>query len=158
MWNAVSHILSYDVWFYASHVALHTRALYWMHKKHHEKKFPTWRDTYHESGLEGVVQSLGYFVPVVFLGWVWISALVAAVFLNVRGMLQHDERGAKFVGHHHLDHHEHFNGNYGQPWLDWMFGTAISPQILASSRRQFAPPPLLQASSEQETRCSESVE
>ena len=31
-----AHIVSYDVWFYVSHLALHRPSLYWIHKRHHE--------------------------------------------------------------------------------------------------------------------------
>ena len=126
-----AHVLSYDVWFYMSHIALHTPSLFWIHKRHHENQFPTWVDTYHESGLEGMIQSVGFVVPWLVENPDMWASIAAFAFLNVRGMLQHDKRGVWVVGDHHLQHHEKLKGNYGQPWLDRLFGTSIQ-----SNRRQ----------------------
>ena len=124
-----AHIVSYDVWFYVSHLALHRPSLYWIHKRHHENRFPTWRDTYHESGWEGVFQSLGFLVPWVFSEFDWKASLAAGLLLNVRGLMHHDPRMSWLVGSHHLKHHEFFDGNYGQPWLDALFGTALPAHL-----------------------------
>jgi sterol desaturase/sphingolipid hydroxylase (fatty acid hydroxylase superfamily) len=105
-----------------------------------------------------MLQSLGFLVPLAWFNADWKACVAAAVFLNVRGMLQHDERGAALVGRHHLDHHQFFTGNYGQPWLDWLGGTALSPRALAETGSPLSGPHRPQASTEQETRCSESDE
>lgn len=158
LWGS-GHVVCYDVWFFVSHICLHHPRLYWIHKRHHENRFPTWKDTYHESGLESMLQSLGFFVP-----WIWTvdwkAALLAAAFLNIRGMMQHDTRTAWIVGRHHLDHHEWLDGNYGQKWLDDLFGTTLNR--LRRPRLHLPPrlptPECLEDSTAQETHCTESTD
>jgi len=55
------HIVGYDIWFYLSHLALHTRALWWIHRVHHERVDPVWTDTYHGHWLESAFQGWGIF-------------------------------------------------------------------------------------------------
>jgi len=38
-------------------------------------------------------------------------------------MLEHDDRFIALVGDHHLKHHLLFRCNYGEYWLDYIFGT-----------------------------------
>ena len=120
------HIVGYDIWFYLSHLALHTRALWWIHRVHHEKADPVWTDTYHGHWLESALQGWGFFLPWVFPWPVspW-TATAALVFVNVRGMLHHDRRAASLVGDYHLVHHRRPSVNFGQPWLDWLGWTAV---------------------------------
>ena len=120
------HVIGYDVWFYLSHLALHTRALWWIHRRHHERREPVWVDTYHGHWLESVMQGGGFFVPLAL--WrlselSWTAAAAALLFVNVRAMLHHDSRGSWLVGDYHLVHHRRPNVNFGQPWLDWLGGT-----------------------------------
>ena len=57
----IAHIVGYDLWFYASHLLLHTPSFYAaIHRIHHEKAAPTWIDTYHGHWFEGPFQSLGF--------------------------------------------------------------------------------------------------
>lgn len=128
-----AHIVSYDLWFYVSHIALHTPSLYWIHKRHHENRFPTWGDTYHESGWESMIQSLGFLTPWIFAECDLTASLAAALVLNARGMMQHDSRMSWLVGSHHLRHHETSTGNFGQSWLDALFGTTLPPNVTRSS-------------------------
>lgn len=60
MFHILLSIVSYDVWFYVSHVLLHDRRLYKYHSEHHEKRVPTAMDTYHGHALEGPFQGRGY--------------------------------------------------------------------------------------------------
>lgn len=118
------HVIGYDVWFYLSHRALHTRWLWVSHRIHHERADPVWTDTYHGHWFETVLQSWGFFLPWCFSGPVSWGAVVAALaFVNVRAMLHHDRRGTWLVGDYHLVHHQRPNVNFGQPWLDWLGGT-----------------------------------
>jgi sterol desaturase/sphingolipid hydroxylase (fatty acid hydroxylase superfamily) len=122
----MGHVIGYDIWFYVSHVALHSRYLWWIHRTHHEKREPKWIDTYHGHWLESPFQGVGFLLP-----WIgptpnlWIAA-AALVFINVRAMLHHDRRGTWLVGDYHLIHHRRPGVNYGQPWLDWLGGTAAT--------------------------------
>lgn len=122
------HVIGYDIWFYLSHMALHTRLMWWIHRRHHEKRDPVWTDTYHGHWLESVIQSVGFLLPWAVIADVrWIPAVLALVAINVRAMLHHDSRGTWLVGDYHLIHHRQPNVNFGQPWLDWLGGTGVPP-------------------------------
>jgi sterol desaturase/sphingolipid hydroxylase (fatty acid hydroxylase superfamily) len=121
----VLHILSYDIWFYVTHLLLHTRPLYWIHKKHHEKPFPQFTDTYHDHILESPIQASGFLLPLLICAFDPYQTIPAILLINARGMLMHDPRGSFIMGDHHLLHHRLSHGNYGQYWLDYMFNTLI---------------------------------
>jgi lathosterol oxidase len=119
------HILSYDIWFYVSHLLLHTKYLYWIHKIHHEKKYPTFLDTYHDHWIESPIQGFGFVIPMMFMETDLLQSGLALVVINARGILQHDKRGSWLVGNHHLLHHEYGHGNYGTYWIDYCCGTLL---------------------------------
>jgi sterol desaturase/sphingolipid hydroxylase (fatty acid hydroxylase superfamily) len=116
-------ILCYDVWFYISHVVLHSKNFWLIHKEHHTKTEPRFLDTYVGHWLETVFQSVGYFFPILFTNYTWTDAIVALCFLNVRGMMRHDDRCVPLIGNHHLLHHKHPNYNFGEYWMDTLCGT-----------------------------------
>ena len=116
-------ILSYDLWFYISHILLHKASLYKYHKEHHLKIVPTYLDTYVGHPLEGPFQSLGTFVPFFFFTYSLWDICFILFFLNMRGMMRHDERFVYLIGNHHLLHHKYPNYNFGEYWLDSLFGT-----------------------------------
>lgn len=124
------HLFGYDLWFYASHRLLHLPALYWIHKEHHGAVYPTVADTYRGHWLETPLQSLGFGLPwLLGLGGGMGAAAAAAAIAQARGLARHDARTAWLIGNHHLLHHELFNVNYGEYWLDWLLGTAdAAPQ------------------------------
>lgn len=117
------HILSYDLWFYMTHLMLHTELLYWIHKRHHEKADPMFLDTYHDHILETPIQASGFFIPFMFLEIDPIQSTCALVLINARGMLMHDPRGTFITGDHHLIHHKLSNCNFGQYWIDYLMNT-----------------------------------
>lgn len=120
-------ILGYDIWFYLSHILLHSKLFYPIHSLHHSKEEPIWLDTYLGHWFEGPFQSIGMFVPYLFYTYTWEQTMVYLIFLNIRGMMRHDKRTAWLVdGGHHLMHHTQPNCNYGEKWLDWLFETSIS--------------------------------
>jgi len=127
------HILSYDVLFYMTHLLLHKKEFYWIHKKHHENVDPTYLDTYHDHWLESPIQTSGFLIPYMFLEFDPIQTSCALVVLNIRGMLAHDPRGSFLVGDHHLVHHKLSNCNYGQYWIDYLMNTHHKPKTLADS-------------------------
>jgi len=117
------HVIGYDIWFYLTHLALHTRWLWWIHRIHHEKVTPSWRDTYYGHWLETGLQSVGFGLPWIFgLQSVWVS-LFTFLLINMRGVMHHDPRFSAFVGDYHLIHHRNPRVNFGQPWLDHLGGT-----------------------------------
>ena len=62
------YILSYDVWFYLSHLLLHTKYGYaWIHKHHHAVNYKTMRysDAYVGHTLESPFQ--GMLFPLIFI-------------------------------------------------------------------------------------------
>lgn len=118
------HILGYDLWFYASHLLLHTHLLWPYHKLHHKIIYPRFTDTYTGHPLEGPFQSIGFALPLLFFPFdVW-AFVIAATLVNARGMARHDDRAAWLIGNHHLLHHQYLKYNFGEYWLDKLFGTA----------------------------------
>ena len=123
MIRLVVSILSYDIWFYISHVMLHSRLMSKYHKLHHTKPIPSYADTYLADPVETAFQGVGFLFPAI--GYTYSPADFALVllFLNIRGMMAHDPRFAVLIGNHHLLHHKYGNCNYGQYWLDALGGT-----------------------------------
>lgn len=124
MFHIIASIFCYDIWFYASHILLHHRRLYRFHKEHHSRIVPTFADTYVGHALEGPFQSLGAAVPfLLWSGWSLLDVAAVVVLLNLRGMMRHDVRCERYIGNHHLLHHRYPNYNFGEYWLDTLFGT-----------------------------------
>jgi Delta7-sterol 5-desaturase len=117
------HILGYDLWFYMSHRFLHHPSLWWIHKEHHLYVNPKWYDAYSGHPLESILQSVGTLLPFAFGLWSPWETGLALVLINARGMARHDSRSAWIDSGHHLLHHRFPTKNYGEPWLDWLFGT-----------------------------------
>lgn len=122
MFMFILHVLGYDIWFYASHRFLH-KYLWSIHRIHHEKVNPTLWDTNHAHWSEGIIQSAGILLPFLIYSPIWIEFWLAAIFTNIRGHARHDPRTAWLIGDHHILHHRLGNVNYGDYYLDWMFGT-----------------------------------
>ena len=134
MLQIIAHILGYDLWFYVSHLALHSHLLYPFHAVHHEKLHPVWHDAYYGHWFESAFQGVGYFAPWLLLSdCSWTAALTALGIINIRAMLRHDARGSWIVGDYHLLHHTKFHYNYGEPWLDWLFGTSYKAPPLVGN-------------------------
>jgi sterol desaturase/sphingolipid hydroxylase (fatty acid hydroxylase superfamily) len=117
------HILGYDSWFYLSHILLHSKYFWFIHKIHHEKKRPTIWDTNHAHWSESIIQSVGVGLPFLFYTPNWTEFGLAWLFIIIRGYARHDSRFNWLVGDHHLIHHEVGNANYGDFYIDWIFGT-----------------------------------
>ncbi len=119
------HILGYDIWFYISHILLHTKYLWKYHQIHHTIINPKFTDTYRGHFIEGPFQSLGFLLPFLFYDFNLVELIIAGIFVNIRGMMRHDNRTIWLIGNHHLLHHKYFNINYGEYWIDNLFGTSI---------------------------------
>lgn len=123
MLHIVASILSYDIWFYISHILLHTGIGYTYHKEHHSKSIPTFLDTYVGHILEGPFQGIGMFLPCIFWEYSNFDILLLLFLLNIRGMMRHDERFVFLIGNHHLLHHKYPQYNFGEYWIDSICGT-----------------------------------
>ena len=126
------YIISYDIWFYISHIFLHRPYIYkTIHKIHHSLDYTSmhYQDTYVGHWGENVIQGLGIFFPLVFITFYADVFLYSLIFINVRGMMQHDSRFTFLIGNHHILHHKHPNYNFGQYWLDKLAGTAYPKSI-----------------------------
>ena len=116
------HVISYDIWFYISHLILHHKYFYYIHKQHHYNLKPTFFYVYTAHWLESPLQMLGIFVPLLFKLQV-APLIVASIYMNIRGLLRHDERGNFAFGNHHMLHHKYIQYNYGEYWIDYLCGT-----------------------------------
>ena len=133
-------VISYDIWFYISHIILHYEFMYVHHKLHHSKLVPSARDTYLASSVETIFQGVGILYPSFYLQITkqitnqtslsyiikvesYDYLLLALFIVNIRGMMAHDPRFVFLIGNHHLLHHKYNNCNYGQFYLDYMLGT-----------------------------------
>jgi sterol desaturase/sphingolipid hydroxylase (fatty acid hydroxylase superfamily) len=116
-------IISYDIWFYISHVILHHKIGYPFHKQHHRKQIPNFIDTYDASMVESTFQGIGMFFPVVVYNYTAMQWAIVLMLLNTRGMMRHDPRWAFLIGNHHLLHHKYHDWNFGEYWIDSLCGT-----------------------------------
>jgi hypothetical protein len=116
------HVVSYDIWFYLTHILLHQQRV--IHVKHHKKLYHTiyFTDTNRAHWIENVVQPLGILLPCIG-HWNVIAFMSASLIVGVRGAMHHDPRCSWIVGDHHLLHHKDPRYNFGEYWLDWMCGT-----------------------------------
>jgi sterol desaturase/sphingolipid hydroxylase (fatty acid hydroxylase superfamily) len=123
MLNILLSILSYDLWFYASHIFLH-KYLSSLHAKHHEADADTllWSDTYVSHVAEDMIQSVGMLFPYAVYNYTVFDTGVILLLLNIRGMIRHDHRMG-WLTDHHLLHHKYMNYNYGEYWIDCACGT-----------------------------------
>ena len=121
------NILCYDIWFYISHILLHHPRIYFIHKIHHSTHYKslTYLNTNHSHIIENFIQPLGFFIPCLFFNFsnFWISFFSSAIIIIVRGYMRHDHRWSWLIGNHHLLHHKNGNYNFGEYWIDWLFGT-----------------------------------
>ena len=124
MYEILVSILSYDIWFYISHILLHKPQIYYIHAEHHTKPVPMFLDTYIGHVLESPFQSIGMFFPCLIMTYSIYDILIVLFVLNLRGMLRHDERGIFLIGNHHLLHHRYPQYNFGEYWIDYLCGTA----------------------------------
>jgi len=133
MIHILSSILTYDIWFYISHILLHHPTLYTYHKEHHSKLVPTCTDTYVGHILEGPFQGIGMFVPCIVFNYSYYDIVIILFFLNIRGMLRHDERFIFLIGNHHLLHHKYPKYNYGEYWIDSLCGTLLTNTMVTNA-------------------------
>jgi len=132
-----------EIWHYASHIAMHTKPLHFIHREHHKSRVTNPWSSVSFSFLEKFIFSLGIigfmallsqFIAVSVFG---IGAYYILYFYtNTLGHSNYEFRAARyyerFAGKifncpsYHAMHHARYTKNYGlmTPWLDQLFGTA----------------------------------
>ena len=126
MFVIISIILCYDIWFYLSHILLHKKVFYKLiHREHHMVDYNTinYKDTYVGHFIEGPFQGLGVLIPFLFIELNLYYLMWGLILINIRGMLRHDKRFIWLIGNHHILHHKYPQYNFGEYWLDNLFGT-----------------------------------
>ena len=129
MFIILSHIICYDIWFYFSHILLHTKWLINIHKIHHHKPYQylIYTDTNVGHFIEGPLQVLGIFFPLLFFPLFYnfnlFSFIYASIFLGIRALMRHDNRCSYLIGNHHILQHKYPNYNFGEYWIDTLCGT-----------------------------------
>jgi len=123
MWSIPLFIISYDIWFYLSHIILHDKSLYKFHKLHHVAVKPIWLDTMKASTVENVFQAIGIFLPLLYYQSITTDFAYANVAVIIRGLMRHDDRCTFLIGNHHLLHHKYPSYNFGEYWIDAACGT-----------------------------------
>ena len=125
MLGVIVYILTYDVWFYLSHIILH-KHFYKIHRIHHgiEHNRMLYTDTYTAHYIESPFQGLGYLLPLLFVPFNLFDMLLSLGIINLRGMLRHDHRFIWLIGNHHILHHKHPTYNFGEYWIDRLLGTS----------------------------------
>ena len=124
--NFILSILSFDIWFYAMHYALHNVYLYSkIHRIHHQIGYNEldFSNSYTSHIIEKPITYIGLFIPYMFLKFDFNSIMLSFLFINIRDMLRHDKRFIWLVGEHHLLHHKYPQFNFGEQWLDRFFWT-----------------------------------
>jgi len=124
------YVISYDIWYYFIHRLLHTRYFYYIHKIHHKHIQPKYNDYYSIDILEIPMQSIGLLVPIYFYKLHILQFLLTIFFINIRGVMEHEEKMVFLVGDHHLIHHKIPKYNYGAYWLDYVFGTLYENRLI----------------------------
>jgi sterol desaturase/sphingolipid hydroxylase (fatty acid hydroxylase superfamily) len=123
------YIVYYDIFYYFLHRLLHTKYLYFIHKIHHIKNIPDYYDYYNIHVLELPFTSIGLIFAIYLYKLYIYQLLYAIIFINVRGILIHDNQFIYLVGDHHLIHHKYYKCNYGEYWLDYIFGTVCNKRL-----------------------------
>ena len=124
------YILYYDFCYYFLHRLLHTRFFYPIHKLHHKKNKIDCYDYYTVHILEIPLTSLGLLLAIYLHNLYTYQLISSIIFINIRGIMIHDNRCIFIVGNHHLIHHKYIKYNYGEFWLDYIFGTHYDNKLL----------------------------
>ena len=123
MKELVLYVVYYDFFYYFMHRLLHTQVLYPIHKIHHRTFEPEYNDFYNVHILEVPLTSVGLFLAIYLYKLYIYQLMCAIIFINARGVMSHDKKFISLVGDHHLQHHKYFKCNYGEYWMDYLFGT-----------------------------------
>jgi lathosterol oxidase len=132
----------FEIWFYATHRLLHTRALFFIHAQHHKAKVTNPLTAMSFSMLDRVILIIGGIgVPAILSHWVPMSFTAYAAYfttnyaLNVFGHMNTEVLPPEVIENpvgevlnsttYHALHHARFQGHFGlfTPYLDRWLGT-----------------------------------
>ena len=121
------HIVSYDLWFYLSHIMLHKIRhpnIKDIHSIHHAVPYEQlkWYNASDGHIIENIIQPLGILFPCIFFIDIH-SIIITSLFVTIRGSMRHDHRFCWLIGNHHLLHHKYPEYNYSEYYIDYIFGT-----------------------------------
>lgn len=148
LFTFVSLFLWMEVYYYVTHRAMHSRLLFWTHKKHHLSTRVNVFSSYSMSVSErlillaGILSHgfLGFVSPITVFG---VSAYFTISF--VFSILIHSNLDLKMgriftTPRYHSDHHLNFQSNYGlfMPFTDRLFGTKLEPRGSGLGRAKLA--------------------
>jgi sterol desaturase/sphingolipid hydroxylase (fatty acid hydroxylase superfamily) len=83
MISIIFYVISYDIWFYVSHVILHNKLFYKkIHKDHHniDYKIINFKDAYTGHFIEGPFQGIGVLFPLFFINLISILLILLRYF------------------------------------------------------------------------------
>lgn len=127
IFDIILSVLSFDIWFYVFHYALHNVYLYSkIHKIHHQIGYDDLNFTNSLTShiIEKPLSYIGLFIPYIFIQDVNNNSfIISFLFIIIRDALRHDKRFIWLVGEHHLLHHKYPQYNFGEQWLDRFFWT-----------------------------------
>ena len=126
MYLILIHILFYDLWFYISHIILHNKNIYYIHKIHHIAPYDklTYSDTNVGHIIENVFSPAGIIIPCFIMDFSFLYLCISFIFVGIRALMRHDNRCIWLIGNHHILHHKYPNYNYGEYWIDKICGTS----------------------------------
>ena len=135
----------FEVWFYATHRLLHTRAFFFIHAQHHKAKVTSPLTAISFSFLDRLILIFGGIgVPAIISHWIPMSFTAYAAYftvnyaLNVFGHMNTEILPPEVIRHpageflnsttYHALHHARFQGHFGlfTPYLDRWFGSRFA--------------------------------
>lgn len=134
---------AFVVFYYFFHRAMHTKALFWMHRWHHESLVTTPLRGLSMHPLEAVGWCVGLLVPGLVLSWLgllgfygWLAFFAVHFSGNIVGhanaeLFPNVTRSVSVLSNaitYHSLHHARFDGHYGfaNALMDRLFGTEFS--------------------------------
>jgi len=78
------------------------------------------------TGKSSIFEGIGTLAPFLFIEFTpsnIYTFMLSIVLINMRGMMRHDTRFTWLIGNHHILHHQYPQYNFGEYWLDKLFGT-----------------------------------
>ena len=118
------HLFFYDLWVYFAHIQLH-KNMYVIHRVHHINKYAylQYFHSHYAHIYDNTIQCVGVFIPLLVIRLHILNLIAVLCVINIRGLMKHDHRFSRLLGNHHLLHHKYPNYNFGEYWIDNMFGT-----------------------------------